>query len=870
VIGDLEEAYAELWRTDPAGARRWYRRQAVAIGLHYVVARVRDGRRAESRGEADDVSRRRGTGMVSGFAYDVRHALRGLRRNPGFTSVAVVALALGIGTNAGTFAFIDAMAFRPLAVADPQELVALYGAREDASLLNFSYLDWQDYREGANSAFTDVAGFAEGAASLADGSDAVMVWTQQVTANYFTMLRPRAQVGRLLGEGDEASVVLSHGLWIRQFGSDPSVVGRTITLNGEPFTVVGVTAARFTGTRLFSYAPEVWLPIEALPRVRSDAEGWLTSRTGGFMQMVGRLRAGVSMAQAEAVTANVARSLAAAFPETHGGRTAHLFSNERPQNVYAFAPGQLRLAGLMVMGGVSLVLLIACANVANLQLARATSRGREIAVRTSLGASRSRIIGQRMAESVLLALAGGAVGMVVAVAILRVGAALQPPLDFAPAFEPALEWRVGVFTLIVATTAGVLAGVLPALREGRADPATTLRAASGGAARGSRVLDALVVAQVAISLVVLVAAGLFVQSLERQRQLDPGFPLANGVMLTVNPSLQGYTSERMRAFHERLLADLRSLPGVRAVTRSTQIPLDGSFQMARVGAEGLSASPQDDVTAFYYVVEPGFFDVLGVPIRDGREFTLADTSGAPLVAIVSHALVRTLWPDGSALGRRLRIGSSTAEVVGVVPDIQVENLLEPARPLVALSLRQVSAAETTLLLRTAGDPTALAPAVRRTVAALDPTLALIGLKTLEDGTRHTLSAVQGGAIGSGMFGVLALLLTVAGLYGVVAFTVARRAREIGIRVALGARTGSVVRMIVTRGLRLVAMGLILGVGAALALSSLTGRLLYGVSAMDPLTFAGAALLILGVCALASWVPARRAAGVDPLEVLRSD
>ena len=872
VAGDLAEAYERMARTRPAGARWWYRREAMAVGLHFVLARWRRRIRMDrgSGVESVNVRSRRGTGTLAGFVYDVRHAWRGLRRNPGFTAVAVVALALGIGTNAGTFAFIDAMAFRPLAVEDARELVALYGAREDASLLNFSYMDWQDYREGAADAFADIAGFAEGAASLADGRDAVMVWTQLVTPDYFTMLRPRAHLGRLLQAEDETSVVLTHGLWTRRFGADPSVVGRSITLNGQPFTVVGVAAARFTGTRLFTYAPDVWLPISALPRVRQDAEGWLTSRTGGFVHLVGRLAPGVGMAEAGAALENVARSLGAAFPETHGGRTIRLYANERPQNVHAFAPSQLRLAGLMVMAGVSLVLLIACANVANLQLARATSRGREIAVRISLGASRSRIMGQRLAESVMLALAGGVAGMVVAVAILRLGAALVPPLDFAPAFEPAIDWRVGAFTLMVATAAGLLAGVLPALREGRSDPATTLRAGSGGTARGSRLLDGLVVAQVAVSLVVLVAAGLFVQSLERQRELDPGFSLENGLMLTVNPSLQGYSPARAREFHDRLISRLRALPGVGAVTRSTQIPLDGSWQMARVGAEGRSISPQDDVTSYWYAVEPGFFDVLGVPLVDGRQFTHADTMGAPYVAVVNRALVRRLWPDGTALGRRLRIGSSAADVVGIVPDFRIENLTDAVRPMVAVSLRQVSATETTLLVRTAGDPAALAQAVRHQVAVLDPALALIGLKTLESGTRHTLSAVQGGAIGSAMFGVLALLLTVAGLYGVVAFTVARRVREIGIRVALGARANSVVRMMVIRGLRLVAIGLAAGVFMALSLSSLTGRLLYGVSALDPPTFAAACALILAVCTLASWLPARRAARVDPLDVLRTE
>ncbi len=800
---------------------------------------------------------------------DIRQSWRGLRRNPAYTAIAVLTLTLGIGVNAAVFAVVDALAFRSLPVAEPDRMVALYGDRRDARLLGFSYPDWEDYRTGMSSVLDDLAGFAEGPANLSDGRDAAFVWTQLVTGNYFEVLRPDARAGRLLSDSDEDAIVLTHGFWQRRFGGDRAVIGRTVMLNGRPFTIVGVTGPRFTGTRLFSYAPDVFVPIRAHSSILPGSDGWLTERAGGWIRPIGRLRRDASLAQAEAAANTVAGELGAVFAATHGGRSVTVFANDKPINPWVFDAAQLRASGIAALLGVSLVLLIACANVANLQLARSTSRRREIAIRFSLGADRARVIRHTITESLLLSAAGGTVGVLLATWLLDFTSSLVPPLDFTTAFAPAVDWRVIAFTFFTATVAGLIAGAIPALRASGADPAHVMRGDPDTAGRRPRLLDALVVCQVAFSLVVVVAAGLFVQSLQHTRRIDPGFDLSRGLVLRIDPRLQDYDAGRERDFYERALERIRALPGVQAATRASALPLDGTGETVRLSRDGETA-PDETMSALLYAVEPGYFPTLGVQLIDGRMLDESDDAAAPPVAVINQTLAGRLWPDGQVLERTVVIGGAPARIVGIVADTRYQLLHESPWSMVAVPLRQSTLPGGVFLVRTEADPGAVAPAVRRVISELDPALAIIGLRTLEENARYTLSAAQGGATGATLFGVLAVLLTAAGLYGVVSYGAARRAREIGIRMALGARSVRVVRMILNDGLRLALLGLAIGTIAALALSRLVSGLLYGVTGTDPRAFMIASLVLVGITALACALPAARATAVDPVRVLRGD
>ncbi len=805
------------------------------------------------------------------IGQDVKLALRTLRRSPAFTLIAVGTLVLGIIMNAGTFSLVDSLAFRPLPVRDAASLVAVFGDRTDAHLLDFSYPDYIDYRDGTKSVFRGVAGFSEGPVSLsAQGQDAVMAWTHVITPDYFDVVRPRAQLGRLLGPDDETAVLLSHAFWVRQFGSDRAVLGRSVRLNGHPFTIVGVAARGFSGTRQFAYAPELWVTTHAAPWVFPGSDGLLAARNTFWLQLVARLQPGVSLAQAKAAGDAVAHSLGGTFPASHGGRAVTLFPNGQPINPWAWQGGELRSAGLVALLGAGLILLIACTNVANLLLARGTARRREMAVRLSLGASRWRVMRHAVMESALLSMAGGALGVLLAGPFIRLLNRLQPPLDFASAFQITLDWRVVVYTVLASACAGLLAGALPAWREADNDAAATLRAASGGARQRSRLLSALVVAQVTVSMIVLVSASLFLRSLAHARQIDVGFPRAHGLIVTLDPALQGYSDAQVHVFYDRLLRDLRALPGVTRVSRANHIPMDGSTSSLRVAAEGVAATDQDRPSVLFQSVEPGWFETLGVPVLEGREFMVSDTPHSPFVAVINQTLARRLWPGASPMGRRIETGMGTAEIVGVVRDTHIMTLSESPQPVLALSARQIQGTQYSVLLRTAGDARLLAPGVRRVLARIDPTLAVMGLKTLDEETEQAYSAVQGGAIGSTTLGLLALLLTAAGLYGVVAYGVAQSQREIGIRRALGAHQSSVVGMVVGRGLRLVLIGLALGLVLAVAGTRLLRGMLYGVSPTDPRALLLTALVLTGVTVLASWLPARRAATVDPMRVMRAE
>jgi predicted permease len=807
---------------------------------------------------------------------DLRFSARSLRRTPVFTAVAVLALGLGIGANSIVFSFVDAVAFRPLPVERPQDLVALYGAREGADLLNLSYPTYEDVRRAARG-FSDAAAFADGPVTLSEGGTPDVVWAQHPTANYFSLLGVRPELGRLLRPGDdhESVVVLGHSLWVTRFAGDRAVVGRRILINGSPFTVIGVAPPEFLGTRLFSYAPALWVPLGMHRQTIPGSDSLLVRRVGGRFQVVARLRDGVTRAQAAALADAVVRRLAETYPTALAGWRIRLVDNRTPINPWLASPERLKSIGRLLLLGVGLVLLVACANVANLLLARMSARRREVAIRLSLGASRGRLVRQFLTESLVLAGLGVVAALPLALLTIQASAGMSPPVDYTTAFRPVADARVLVFTAVIGLVAGIIFGLAPALQTASPEIAATLRdGAAGPGSRRSRLRNVLVVGQIAVSLVVLVAAGLFTRSLENARALDPGFRVDGAVVFTLDPQLiPSYDAARTAALYRVLLDRLHALPGVQSVTRASGLPLDGSSSSMTVFAEGRAASVEDGVRVDYTIVGLDYFATLGTPIVEGRSFVPGDSAGPMEGAVINDVLARRLWPGEPAVGKRIRLGSAegdAVEVIGTSRATKYRQLGEAPRPAMTLTTLRNPVSRSTVLVRTAGDLAALYPAIRREVARLDPGLPIVGLKTLRDHIAVSYSAAESGAWATTGFGILALLLAASGIYGVVSYAVSQRTRELAVRVALGARRGQVVRLVVGSGVRLALLGIAVGVIAALAVTRGLAEMLYDVAPYDPVTFVGVALGLGAIAVVASLVPAWRAQAVDPSVALRAE
>jgi predicted permease len=807
---------------------------------------------------------------------DLRFSARSLRRTPVFTAVAALALGLGVGANSVVFSFVDAVAFRPLPVERPQQLVALYGTREGADLLNFSYPTFEDVRRSARG-FDDMTAFTEGPVSLSDGSIPDVVWAEHATANYFTLLGVRPELGRLLRPGDdrESVVVLGHALWATRFASDPGVIGRRILVNGSPFMVIGVTPAEFLGTRLFSYAPAIWVPLGMHRQTIPGSDSLLVRRIGGRFNVVARLRDTTTNARAAASADAVVRRLAETYPAALAGWRIRLVENRTPINPWLASPEKLKGIGRLLLLGVGLVLLVACANVANLLLARMSARRREVAIRLSLGASRGRLVRQFLTESLVLAGLGILAALPLALLLIHASAAMTPPLDYGTAFRPVADIRVLVFTAAVGLAAGIIFGLAPALQTASPRIATTLRdGGSGSGARRSRLRDALVVGQIAVSLVVLVAAGLFTRSLANVRTLDPGFRAEGAVVFTLHPRLiPAYDDARTEALYGVLIDRLRALPSVQSVTRASGLPLDGSSSSMLVFAEGRASSIDDGVRVDYNVVALDYFATLGTPIVDGRPFAPGDSAGPVEGTVINDVLAGRLWPGEPAVGKRIRLGTvdgSALEVIGISRATKYRHVGESPRAAMTLSTLANPVSRSAVLVRTTGDPTALYPAIRREVALLDPSLPIVGLKTLREHISASYSAAESGAWATTGFGVLALLLAASGIYGVVSFAVAQRTREIAVRVALGAQRRQVIRLVLGSGVRLALVGIAVGVAASLAVTRGLAEMLYDVAPYDPLTFVAVALGLASIALLATLLPAWRAALIDPIGALRAE
>jgi predicted permease len=808
--------------------------------------------------------------MSLGWLHDLRndawYALRSLRRTPVFTLVAVSALAIGVGANATVFGAVDAIAFRQLPARAPNELVAVYGEQGDATLLGASYPTYLDLKREVKS-FRDLAAFTEQAVSVSGVEGTSVAWAVHGSDNYFTLLGVRAERGRLLepGDQDQAVVVISHSFWQNALGADPRVIGSTLRVSGASFTVIGVTPPSFHGTRLFTYAPALWLPIGMHGQSLPGSESLLQERGRTRFNLIARLQPGTSVQQATLDANRAAQQLAAAYPRLLADLRFRLYPNDAPINPWLAPRERIQLFAKLLLAGVCLVLLIACADVANLLLARMSARQHEIAIRLSLGASRFRLFRQFLTESLVLALLGGIAAIPLAYVCLIGASQLTPPLDFATSFAPRLDLRVLLFTGAIAFASGLVFGVTPLLHAWSPRPDRGSSRVTGSS--GKRLRGALIITQVAVSVVVLFTAGLFWRGLQAARAVDVGFDARQALVFTLDPRLAGgYDARRSEQLYTRLHERLSALPGVRTVARSSSIPLDGNSMTVKTFADGR------DAAADFFLVDRHYFGAMGFPVVEGRVFTLGDSVGTERV-LINETLASRLWPDGRPVGRKLHltaVDGREVEVIGIVRSGASRQLGDRPRPLLWHSLERNPIARTTMILRTTQEPLLLSPAVRSALHQEAPDVPLIGLRTLEQQIALAYSAARSGALAALAFALLAALLAIAGIVGVIAYSASQRTREIGIRTALGARSGQVLRLVVGDGIRLALIGAALGVAATFAVPGSMSKILYGVSPRSPILIAVPTLLFLLVATLACLAPAWRAIRIDPIKALRPE
>jgi predicted permease len=834
----------------------------------------------------------RGTRWLEDLLRDLRYGVRVLVKQPGFTAFAVLALALGIGVNAAILSAVRGFVLRPLPVEKPEELVAPYrGRKADAHVWGkFSYANYVDLRE-QNESFSDLCAWSETSAGISSGESlsagesarAEVVWGELVSGNYFDVLGVRPALGRgFLPEevrtpNSHPVVVLGHSLWQRRFDGDGAILGKTVYLNGQPFSVVGVMPESFLGGA-FYLRKGFWVPLTMSQKFGRRAE-WMTDRGYAVLNLYGRLKPGLTMEQAQADLNLVADDLAKLSPLENADTKIQLTTELDGR--YEDATKVIKYGGLMALCVSGLVLLLACANVANLMLARAVTRAREIGIRLALGASRGRVVRQLLTESLLLSLLGGLLGFALAYRGAGVILVSFPPvpypvsLDFTPD-DYVLKWM-----LLVSVLTGVTFGLAPALLASRADLVAVIKGLAVKSSRGRSRWNprgALVVAQVTISIVVLICAGLFIRSLDQVRRTDPGFQTENLVTMMINLRLLAYDDREITGrFFPELVRRLGAQPGVRAAALIDEMPLAVAHNTrGPIVKEGeTDPPPNQGVSADCNFVTPGYFETLRTPLVLGRDFTERDDADAPRVVIVNQEFARRFYGgEQGALGKRFRFAQGTPlmEIVGVAKDGRYRSLYEDTRPHMFLPVYQHPRGGMTVLIgaRTAGDLQAVVEGARRGIAQMDSRLPVYGVMVAEE---NLAMAYWGPRVAAGValtFGVLALVLASMGLYSVLTYAVSQRTHEIGVRMALGARLLDVVRLVVGQGMRMALVGIALGLVVAFALTRALAGLLLGVGATDAVTFVGVPVLLLAVALLACYVPARRAARVDPLVALRHE
>ncbi len=866
----LDDCYAELLAAGATAAQA-YRLTLLELSENELLAR--ELRRVEQPVTQEPIvlGTNRRINMFADLWQDLRYSARTLLKKPGFTLIAVATLALGIGANTAIFSVVHTVLLRPLPFPEPERLVVLATSWPGADFrAGIAYPDYVDWRTRAQS-FEDTACFLNTGFNLIGVEPPVNLLGRRVNWNFFPMLGVKPQLGRLFAEADDKAgavptALISHSLWREKFGGEQSVIGKTISLDGNPFEVIGVLPPGFEMLR----RDDIYVPLG----LWFTPDNNLLKRSNQFpLYALARLKRGATEEQARAELLTVAAQLAREYPTTNKGRsgTADKLADLQVKNV--------RPVLLILLGAVGCVLLIACVNVANLMLVRAAGRERELAVRLALGAGRWRIVRQLLTESLLIAALGGAAGLLLGAWGIS-GLTALVPSELLQLDQVRLNQTVLLFTLIVSVLTGLLFGLLPALHAARTDLNTALKEGgrSVAGAAWERARKGLLVAEVGLALVLLVGAGLMLRTLHQLTRVDLGFNAEN--LLTLRFTLPGrvYNIERRLTFFQECRARIEALPGVRSASFVMSLPVDGSnWNSSFLVADKPLSPPGELLNAAFTPVSANYFDTMGIRLLAGRAFSEAEMSDTPPVTLINESLARRLWPGENPIGKRLRQGNADSqaawrEVIGVVGDVKLYGLDQPAPLHVYLPLAQRNSSIVGLVVRTAGDPLALAQTVERTIRSLDKDLPvrsrsmdqLIGNALARQ--RLTLALLTGLAM-------LALLLAGVGIYGVMSYAVTQRTHELGIRLALGAQTSDVLRLVVKQGMRLAVAGVVIGLTAALTLAKLLtsfSTLLYGVKATDPATFALIALLLLAVALLACYIPARRATRVDPLLALRCE
>ncbi len=809
--------------------------------------------------------------MFHDLLGDLRYGLRVLRNSPSFTIVAVLTLALGVGANTAVFSIVDALWLRPLPIDDAKHLVVVYTSektsRGDVPNGPTSYPDLVDYRAGAPG-FAGIAGFDSRGSLLRVGDQSILLLTYVVTENYFSVLGVKALHGRVFTESEfrgadlPREVVVSYGFWQKRLGADPAAVGRSIQLTGSAYTVIGVLPRGFYGTQL-PISPDIYTP--ALVWGRNE----LVDRTYAHFYLFGRLKPGVDLRQAQAQLDNVARHLAAAYPKERAGKVVTL----------AYEPATRKLTlGVLFLGIAVLVLLIACANIVTLLLARGETRRREIATRLALGGTPRRIVRQMLAESLLVALAGMAVAIVAALWVIRALPGLLPAEAAMLGLDFRLDYRAVVFSFSAAMFALIVFGVAPAIMSWRVSLVPELKEGGGAGPSRARTIgrNALVVAQVALSVVLLTGAGLLVRTFIKAMQQDPGFDSsADALILQILPD----RSRGAVGFDESypgLLERLATIPGMESAALGNRVPLadSGGGWRRTVYVPGMPLAPNEQGVAINMgAVDGGYFHAVGMRLLRGRTFGVQDGRGTPRVVILNQAAASRLFPHVDALGQHLRFrgpAGPDCEVVGILGDAKYNSITEQTLPYMFVPYAQEGGGDTTLVIRTRVAAASVLPAVRRAIRAFDSNTSIYGTATMSEHMRAALYSQRMAAQLVAILGVLGLCLAVVGLYGVLAYYVNRRRREIGVRIAIGAQTDAVFWMVVRRGLWLAAVGIAVGTSCAVAVTRLLSDLLFGVSPRDPVTLAVVAAVIAVATLVTSSFPALRATRVDPIVALRCE
>ncbi|PYK24990.1 MAG: hypothetical protein DME52_09690 [Verrucomicrobia bacterium] len=814
---------------------------------------------------------------------DLRFAVRMLIKYPAFSIVAFLALVLGIGANTTVFGIINALVLRPLPVGHSEEVVKVFTTDNHIKgNQSTSYLNFQDY-EKQNTAFTSMAAYTFVGVGMTRGSDTLNVSGLLVTGNYFDLLQVKPSLGRtFLPEEDSTPnghpvVVLGYKFW-KKLGADPTIVSSQVTLNGHSFTVIGVAPAAFTGVDV-GFDPDIYVPMSMHQWIRPGADLWFDLRRALLLNIVARLKPGVTMSQAQAQMRTIAKQLEQAYPDVNKERSIALVSLEAAKSQGLAGPNNEDLArnvSLLLLAASVSILLIACANVANLLLARSTARQGEMAIRLALGAGRGRIVRQLLTESILLGVLGGVGGVILAYCLGNVLVALLPPTPFPISLDPQPDWRVLIFSFAIAALSGVIFGLAPAFQMARWNLIQGLRervSTGGGAVTRLNLRSLLVVAQIAVSLLLLIGSGLFLKSFYKAQAIDPGFRTDNLDIVTINPVLAGYDSDRALQVVRAIADQIRHDPRVAGADVNNYVPLFGG-EGRTIVIDG--RDPNDEHNrkfANYSPITPGYFQTMGIQLLRGRNFTAQDAEkNAAPVAIIDETMASEFWPNEDALGRRFRfmINKDPIEVIGVARNSKAVTLGEIPTPMVYWPLKEITDTGITLFVHTTGAPGMMLSEIRRIVRSVDVHIPITYEKTIRQHMAIALWPSWMGAMLLGSLGLLAFILASMGVYGVMAYSVSQRTRELGIRMALGAQTSQVIQLVLRQGMSLAVIGLGLGLFAAFGSTRLAGSLLYGVNPSDPVIFVGVTSLLAFAAFAACYFPARRALKINPVTALRTE